>query len=478
MKRTNLPDWSSLIPVLPADGPRPRAIYLAIRRLIESGLMPPGTKLPTTRDLSARLSVSRLAAVTAFELLTAEGFAEARVGAGTFVAAAVPSLPDSGSAQSAREPPLEPARPFQLGIAQPDRRTMASFRQLLAQRLREPGPEHFQYGDLRGGLELRTAIAAYLRTARGVRCEASQILLTSGTQQALDLIFRAILAPGDAVWLEDPGYPSARTAVTNNGGRAIGVPVDAEGLDLTAARLPAERVRAVYVTPSHQFPLGVTMSMRRRLALLDWAARSGAWLLEDDYDSEFRYAGPPLTALQGMDGAGRVAYLGTFSKVLFPGLRVGYAVLPPELMERVLRLRAQTDRHPPTLTEGALAELLTDGHFAAHLRRTRRRCQAARDVLVRTLRRQLGLVLDPPGQGLHLVLPLAPLADDHAIAAAAAIRGVHVQPLSPLFIDAAPRQGLVLGFSGFAPAELETAGVALAGVIHATAPPLPGPSHD
>ncbi|WP_159718053.1 MocR-like pyridoxine biosynthesis transcription factor PdxR [Geminicoccus flavidas] len=474
MKRTNLPDWSSLIPVLPTEGPRPRAIYLAIRRLIESGLVPPGAKLPTTRDLSARLGVSRLAAVTAFELLTAEGFVEARVGAGTFVASAVPSLPVTSRAEPPAEPPPGPARPFGLGITEPDRRTMASFRQLLARRLREPGPEHFQYGDLRGGLELRAAIAAYLRTARGVRCQASQILLTSGTQQALDLILRAILVPGDAVWLEDPGYAHARAAVANNGGQVIGVPVDAEGLDLAAPRLPAERVRAVYVTPSHQFPLGVTMSMRRRLALLDWAARSGAWLLEDDYDSEFRYAGPPLTALQGMDGAGRVAYLGTFSKVLFPGLRIGYAVLPPELMERVLRLRAQTDRHPPTLTEGALAELLTGGHFAAHLRRTRRRCQAARDALVGALRRQLGPVLEPPGQGLHLVLPLAPPADDQAIAAAAAAAGVQVQPFSPLFIDAPPRPGLVLGFSGFAPAQLEAAAAVLAGIIRAAGSPLHG----
>ncbi len=469
MMPTNPPDWSALVPVLPGDGPRSRALYLALRGLIEGGLVPPGSKLPTTRDLASRLRLSRAAAIAAFELLVAEGYAEARVGAGTFVAAQVPAMPSDPPCPRPQDPPPAPPRPFELGATTADARTMGAFRLLLARELAEPGPEHFRYGDLRGGLVLRTAIAAYLRTARGVRCEADQIVVTSGTQQGLDLILRAIVGPGDGVWLEDPCYPMARAALARTGARAVGVPVDAEGLDPAAAAPGQGRIRAVYVTPSHQFPLGVTMSMRRRLMLLDWAARTGAWIIEDDYDSEFRYAGPPLTALQGMDGSGKVAYLGTFSKVLFPGLRIGYAVLPRPLLDAVLKLRAQTDRQPPTLTEGAVARLLDEGHFAAHLRRARRRVLRARDVLVETLQGHAGgrVEVSVPEQGLHLVAWLRDGLDDGALAAAANAAGVSVRPLSPLFISAPPRHGLVLGYSGFTEEQVRTHGLRLAGVIAA-----------
>ena len=464
---TNLPDWSALMPVLPGEGPRTRELYAAIRRLIEAGIVPAGAKLPTTRDLARRFGLSRASAVAAFEMLTADGFAEARVGAGTFVAAQVPHLPVAAVKERGPDLEVSPPLPCALGVATPDARTLRVFRSLLARRLARPGPEHFHYGDPRGGLALRQAIAAYLRSARGVRCDAEQIIVTSGSQQGLDLLIRAAIRPGDAVWIEDPCYPMAHAALANSGGHVVGVPVDSEGLDPALGEALCPRARAVYVTPSHQFPLGITMTMRRRLALIEWARRNEAWIIEDDYDSEFRYAGPPLTALQGMDASGRVAYLGTFSKVLFPGLRVGYAVVPEPLLDAVLELRARTDRHPPSLAEGALADLLNEGHFAAHLRRSRRRVHAARDALVAGLQAFRAGVLDVtvPEQGLHLVAKLTSARSDVEIVATAKAAGVGVRALSSMFVTAQPQQGLVLGFSGFAGDELRAAAARLDAIL-------------
>ncbi|MGX7873712.1 MocR-like pyridoxine biosynthesis transcription factor PdxR [Mesorhizobium sp. ORM6] len=465
--QTNSPDWSALIPVLPGDGPRSRELYAALRRLIETGALAAGAKLPTTRDLAKRFGLSRSAAVACFEMLISEGFATAKVGAGTFVARDVPFLPVTLA--RARPPEIDVAAslPCGSGVAVSDARTLNLFRILLSRHLARPGPEHFRYGDPRGGLALRTAIATYLRTARGVRCDAGQIVLTSGTQQGLDLLARAALRPGDAVWLENPCYPMAHAVLAGSGARIVAVPVDAEGLDPETGERLCPNARAAYVTPSHQYPLGVTMTMRRRLALLDWARRNDGWIVEDDYDSEFRYAGPPLTSLQGMDGANRVAYLGTFSKVLFPGLRIGYVVVPEPLLDAVMAVRARSDRYPSTLAEGALTDLLNEGHFAAHLRRVRRRVQAARDVLVAGLRAHCGDTLDVtvPEQGLHLMAMLKAAGPDTAIVEAAKTVGVGARALSAMFIDGAPKHGLVLGFSGFSDEELRGATIRLGGVM-------------
>lgn len=455
--QTNLADWSALIPVLPRQGPRRDALYAEIRRLIEAGTLAPGTKLPTTRDLAARLGLSRGAAVAAFEMLVADGFAEARVGAGTFVAGQVPQVTrprarptgaqDAAGIPEAAEPTVLPG---ELGIAHPDPRTMRIFRALLNRHLARPAPALFQYGDPRGGRALREAVADYLRAARGVRCDAGQVVLTAGSQQALDLIIRAALQAGDQVWIEDPCYPMARAAFAGAGMRLVPVPVDGEGLDPAAGAARATQAKAVYVTPSHQFPLGVTLSMRRRLELIDWARRAGAWIIEDDYDSEFRYAGPPLTSLQGIDGAGRVIYVGTFSKALFPGLRVGYLVLPEALLEPVLAVRNRTDRFPAVLIEGALTAFLRDGHFAAHLRRARRHARAARDALVAALR-QGPITVTAPDQGLHLIAELPPGLNDRDALTTAHHAGLGARALSPMYLEAPARQGLVIGFSGFEP---------------------------
>ncbi|WP_337184529.1 PLP-dependent aminotransferase family protein [Shinella sp.] len=459
--RTNPPDWSALIPVLPAAGRRTPALYRELRRLIEAGDIAPGSKLPPSRDLARRLGTARGSVVAAFEMLIAEGYAVARTGAGTFVADRVPNMKPAAPVETAAAEPAMPL-PGTLGVAMADARTLNLFRTLLSRHLVRPGPEHFQYGDPRGGAALRQAVAAYLRQARGVRCEARSIVITTGTQQGIDLVIRSVLSPGERVMLEDPCYPSARAAFAGNGLELAGLAVDAEGADIGLA-VPG--ARAVYVTPSHQFPLGVTMSMRRRLALIDWARETGGWIIEDDYDSEFRFAGPPLAAMQGMDDSSRVIYLGTFSKVLFPGLRLGYAVIPDALLETVVALRGRSDRSPPTLAEAALTDLIREGHFAAHLRRARRKAQAARDALVAGLASAPGLSVDVPDQGLHLVARLPARLDDVEAVEIARKAGLGARALSSMAVTNPPRQGLVIGFSGFAPEVLHASATHFAAAV-------------
>jgi GntR family transcriptional regulator/MocR family aminotransferase len=295
-----------------------------------------------------------------------------------------------------------------------------------------------------------------------VRCEASQVIVVTGAQQAVDLAARILLDPGDTAWVEDPGYQGARGALIAAGIRLAPVPVDAEGLDVRRGARSAPGARLVYVTPSHQYPLGVTMSLNRRLALLEWASASGAWILEDDYDSEYRYAGRPLAALQGLDTAGRVIYAGTFSKVLFPALRLGYLVVPPELVDAFIAARALADRHSPSVTQAALADFIDGGHFARHVRRTRALYAERQAALVHAARRTLGGLLEvaPAEAGMHLMGWLRAGVDDRAAARAALTRAVDVPPLSAY--RARPtrpsdRGGLMLGYAAYAPREIDEA---------------------
>jgi GntR family transcriptional regulator/MocR family aminotransferase len=313
-----------------------------------------------------------------------------------------------------------------------------------------------KYGPQMGGLPLRQALASYLGTARAVRCDPEQIMIVSGSQQALEITARVLLDPGQEVWVEEPGYGGARDALTLAGARLVPVPVDGEGLDVAAGIRASPRARCAVVTPSHQYPLGATMSASRRLQLLDWAEAAGSWIVEDDYDSEYRYDTRPVAALQGLDRNARVVYIGTFSKVLFPALRVGYLVMPVDLVGRFTAVREAMDIFPPSLHPAVLADFIVEGHFARHLRRT--------SLVYRERRRVLAECLDALGPrwrvagddaGIHLVA----LGDraDRPIAERASRAGLWTMPLSSCFLGVPTHRGLVLGYGGVTSTEIPSA---------------------
>ncbi|WP_149539938.1 MocR-like pyridoxine biosynthesis transcription factor PdxR [Siccirubricoccus phaeus] len=474
------PDLSEtlLIALDRASGvPALRQVYLGIRQAVLEGRLPPGARLPASRALAARLGLARNTVVAAYDQLLAEGIIEGRVGAGSFVSRDLPKEPEPppapGLAAPAAAASLPPAaRRFaaalpatgstaaaacNTGRTSWDPRTAQLWRSLTLRHLQAPSLAMLGYADPRGSAGLREAIAAYLRAARAVRCAPEQIVVTAGAQQAIDLVLKVLVEPGDQAWVEDPCYPAVRAALGAARAALVPVPVDAQGLVVAEGVAAAPQARLAYVTPSSQYPLGVVLSMARRLELLGWARQAGAFVVEDDYDSEFRYAGRPLAALQGIDDAGRVIYIGTFSKVLFPGLRLGYAVLPPALVEPVLGARLLSDWHPPALVEGVVTDFIAEGHFAQHLRRMRQRYRAARDVLVAALQGIPGLAAEAPEQGMKLVARLAPGFRDTEVAAAAARRGVIARAVSPMYLAAPPLQGLMLGFTGHEPAALRRA---------------------
>jgi GntR family transcriptional regulator/MocR family aminotransferase len=342
--------------------------------------------------------------------------------------------------------------PFALGEVAADHFPFRSWSRLVARHARDPGPELVRYGLALGHPPFREALARYLRAARGLRCESDQVMVVSGSQQAIELSARVLLDPGSAVWLEEPGYWGARKALVAAGARVVPVPVDGAGLDVEAGIARAPQARAVFVTPSHQMPMGVMMSAARRLRLLEWARTSGAWIVEDDYNSEYRYESQPIAALQALDRDARVVYIGTLSKVLLPSLRIGYLVLPPDLVERFRVLRNAVDISPPTLVQAALADLIEEGHFARHLRRTRELYREKRDRLMTALERELGDRLRVHGAraGLHLTVTLETDRSDRAVALAAAQREIWTPPLSEFYQEEPRRQGLVLGYGGIA----------------------------
>jgi GntR family transcriptional regulator/MocR family aminotransferase len=324
------------------------------------------------------------------------------------------------------------------------------------------------YGSPLGDVALRQALAAYLRTARALRCDADQIMVVSGSQQALEIAARVLLDPGQAVWVEEPGYGGARDALAMAGARLVPVPVDHEGLDVAAGIKKSRRARAALVTPSHQYPLGATMSASRRLKLLDWAQAAGSWVIEDDYDSEYRYESQPIAALQGLDRDARVVYIGTFSKVLFPALRVGYLVIPRDLVERFMAVREAMDICPPALNPAVLADFIVEGHFGRHLRRTSQLYRERRSALVEGLRDCLGRRLEVVGAaaGMHLVA-LGDRPGDRAIALRAALERLWVMPLSSCYLGPPVRHGFVLGYGGTSVGEMPRAVERLRRVIGA-----------
>jgi len=463
--------------VVPGEsGPLWVQIHRQLRSAILGARLPPGARLPSTRTLAHDLGVSRTSTESAFAQLEAEGFLARRVGAGTYVARVREALParrkasrvgasgaratlsNRGRAMAcarACDEPTEP-RAFDAGLPALEAFPWRTWRRLLARRSRQSERDLMGYGDPAGHPALRDAVAAYVTTARGVACEPDQVVILTSSQQALDLSARLLLDPGDEVWLEDPGYLGARLAFEAAGARLCPVPVDDAGLDVGAGQSAALGARLAYVTPSHQYPTGVTMTLERRLALLAWAERAGAWVIEDDYDSEFRYHGRPIAAIQGLDRSARVIYVGTFTKVLFPSIRLAYAVVPRELKDAFVTARTLLDGHTAQLLQAVLADFMTEGHFGVHVRRMRALYGERRDALVEAADRELGkrLRLGPTDAGLEIAAYLPPGSKAREVAQRAARRGVSLVPLSRYAVAAAGPEGLLLGFAALTPAAI------------------------
>jgi GntR family transcriptional regulator / MocR family aminotransferase len=452
-----------------------RQIYGHVRQCILDGRLAPGSRLPSTRQLAADLRVSRSTAVQAYEQLRAEGYIEGLGGAETRVSGAlpdsfvragareadhsvplrsllVPSARSRAAAAALRRTPTPTGmgpRAFRAGVPAVDVFPVDTWGRIMARRWGRTPARDLAYGDPFGYRPLREAIADYLRAARGVRCTAEQVMVTSGSQQALDLTSRVILDPGDKVWLEDPGYHGARGAFTASGAQIVPVPVDQDGLDVMAGRTLAPDARLAYVTPSRQLPLGATMSLPRRLALLEWASATRSAIFEDDYDSEFRYASRPLPALQGLDRGGCVLYAGTFSKVTFPSMRLGYLVVPPTLIDVFAAARHYSDFHSPYLEQAVMTDFIVEGHFERHIRRMRAIYHERQVLLVNLARERFGGLLDvrPADAGMTVIGWLGAGLDDVTTARAAERAGLHVLPLSPLSVRPLPG-ALLLGYAG------------------------------
>jgi GntR family transcriptional regulator/MocR family aminotransferase len=447
-------------------------IYRQVRRAILDGRLRLGDRLPSSRELARTLAVSRTTVTVSYDRLAGEGFVTSRVGAGTVVSQHAAPARRDGKGERA-EGALRPQPvwdsislpsvfahsakfDFRSGIPDASFFPHRTWRRLVSRALRAEGGAAGRYGDPQGQRDLREAISRHIGVSRGVAASADDVSVTNGTQQALDILARVLLEPGDRVAIEDPGYPPPRRLFRALGMRVVPVPVDGDGLVVDA--LP-RRIRLVYVTPSHQYPLGVSMTLQRRRALLAWADRNNAAIIEDDYDSEFRFGGRPLEPLQTLDGAGRVIYVGSFSKTLLPGLRLGFMVTPPSLRVAVQKAKHVTDWHTATLGQTALADFIDGGGFARHIRRMARIYRARHEMLTNALTREFAdhLALIPSSAGLHVTALArgASTGEIAAVARRAAEAGVAIQILASFAIGAAASAGIVLGYGAIATGQIE-----------------------
>lgn len=469
-----------------AEAPLYRQLYDSLRGAILDGRLAAGARLPSSRLLASDLSVGRNTVLAAFEQLTAEGYLEAVVGAGTCVAKSLPDdlLEIAKGKVSARVKPVIASttisargnalasvkrvavpyerghgRAFQHGLPAIDLFPMTLWSRLLARRARDHAGSLFGYETGAGFRPLQEAIAAHAGAARGVVCTPDQVIVTTGAQAALMLAAQMVTDPGDEVWIEDPGYLGARGAFLGAGTKLVPVPVDAEGIDVDEGRKRAAKPKLIYVTPSHQYPLGVTLSLQRRLALLDFARNADAWILEDDYDSEYRYTGRPLASLQGLDRSGHVLYMGTFAKTLFPALRIGYLIVPDGLIDAFRTAIRLTGHIPPASMQAALADFMTEGHYGTHVRRMRGVYATRRDTLIGAIETELGEWLEaaPGDGGMQMAAYLHPDADDKHAVSIAARADIHLSALSTYSLTAKPPQGLYLGFSAIPETQIKRA---------------------
>lgn len=467
-----------------------RQLYLALREAMADGRLNAGQRLPSTRLASQEWKVSRGTVAEAYDMLIAEGYAIARHGSGTYAASAfreslvgtgarndIPAGTDVRRISSAATrilttgPSLEPQKmlPFVTGRMAHDDRTASLLNRIAGRHMNYA----FEgYGDIQGEGRLREAIVAHLAVSRGVRCTPEQLFITAGTQQALDLAFRVLASPGDTVVVEDPCYPPARQCLALNGADIVGWPVDRDGIVTDELGSDGLKPPALfYVTPSNQYPVGSVLSLPRRLELLAYARDHGCWIVEDDYDSEFRYDGHPIASLQGLDQLNRVLYTGTFSKALLPSLRLGYLVVPPDLVPVFRAVRPALDRCPSTFQQRVVADFLEEGYFPAHLRRLRDRLRASRDLLGRLLTERTGehLTVVLPDQGINLtVRSTGTWSSDTAVSAAALAGGVVVMPLSRMNVASTDTTRLMLGFSGLSEQEADRGTRLLAAVFKAS----------
>ncbi|MFC0336867.1 transcriptional regulator, GntR family [Kushneria avicenniae] len=465
-------------------------LYIALRGWIESGELASGEALPSSRQLARELNIGRNTALAALDRLAAEGFVVTRPGAGLFVASL--SLAEtrhdapaaSENAQLSRRgdhllaacaPSGGPHSTFAPGIPALDLFPREQWQRLL-RRHQQRAPEAWLAYQGDGGVaELKTALCDYLRLSRSVRCTPGQILITQGAQQGFELIARLLADPGDHAWVEEPGYAGAQVALTAAGLSLVPVPVDADGIDLQCVP-DGPGPKLIYVTPSHQYPSGITLTLARRLALLKAARDRGAWIIEDDYDSEFRYSSPPLASLQGLVDQAPVIYVGTFSKVLYPGLRLGYLVLPLALVEPFRRANARFHREGQYVAQAALAEFIDQGHFSRHVARMRRayrsRQAALREALAPAVAR--GMTLSEGHAGMHLLAGLDSLGQERTLVEAGRRQGIALSPLSGYFLGDRPEPGLVLGYAGSPEVEIARAGGWLAQAWIDSAAPASG----
>ncbi len=452
------------------EAPAYQWLYEGVRSAILGGRLRAGTRLPATRDLARQYGLARGTIVNAFDLLISEGYLEGRVGSGTYVTKILPDRllhVSAGhltkpAAQEQRWSPVSdygkraklfegyenrPTRAFRANLPALDLFPTTLWTRITVRCLRRISIQHLMGCGALGYMPLRQALAEYLSTSRGVRCVPEQVAIVSGVQEALDVTYRLMLNPGDRVCVEDPGYPGAVFVFKALGARVCAAGVDGEGI--TISQLPSRGVRLIYLTPGHQFPLGTTMSLARRLQLLEWARRAGAMIFEDDYDSEYRYSGRPIPALQGLDEHGLVLYAGSFSKVLFPSLRLGYAVIPLDMVPHFEASLSLTCRHAPLLEQLVLTEFIAEGHFGRHLRRMREVYAERLGVLLEEARLRLAGLLEISGveAGLQTVGWLCGGMNAESAAAAAAKRNVDVIPVDRYSQGRMTPKALQLGFA-------------------------------
>ncbi len=460
-----------------AKSPLHRQLFLQLREAILEGTLKSGMRLPSTRLLAKDLGVSRNTILAAFDQLMAEGYLESRTGSGTFISDQIPDevLAKSGKKETLqkidRHFPLSShaeklhqskatqpyhGGPFSPGTPELEQFPFADWARMLSRHWRRPKRELLIGNPIGGSRELREALSDHLAQTRAVKSDPEQVIVLSGSQQAIHLVVRAFANPGDPILMEDPGFPGMRNTILGAGATPVPVPVDDEGFSLKDAIKLAPDARLACIAPSHQYPLGPTMSLSRRLDLLNWAKQNDSFLLEDDYDSEYRYTGRPLSSLQGLDTDQRVIYVGSMSKVMFSGLRIGYMVVPPDLVDMFLSLRRDMDGHSPATVEPALAEFIRDGHLSAHIRRMKLLYEERQKCLLKLLLEQCGeyLEVEPQESGMHLVAFLKEDISDIDVEARCKEDGLLLRALSRFYYGTPSQNGLIIGFAGTATAQM------------------------